>query len=179
MCFEQCWLGAEDENRSLFCPLGTAPLMFALPEYEVYVQAQRGDILYLNTPQVLHGACVPPHGVATSPPLGRSTSRSACTARRPCATCAPTEARPGVFRLRPRHPSRTASGSEKRAESVRVFISKAQRMLVDRLIRLSLDAKSAIGNAPEACGATQLRSRGLLRPTSHICLGDDFEGGWH
>lgn len=51
---------------SLFCPLGTAPLMFALPEYEVYVQAQRGDILYLNTPQVLHGACVPPHGVATA-----------------------------------------------------------------------------------------------------------------
>ncbi len=36
--------------------------MFALPEFEVYVRAKLGDVLYtgINTPRFLHGACVPP-----------------------------------------------------------------------------------------------------------------------
>ena len=37
-------------------------LLFALSQYEAYVKVRRGDVLYLNTPRVVHGACVPPAG---------------------------------------------------------------------------------------------------------------------
>ena len=47
---------------SLFTPLGDADLLFALSQYEAYVKVRRGDVLYLNTPRVVHGACVPPAG---------------------------------------------------------------------------------------------------------------------
>ena len=49
-----------DFGGGLFTKIGEGPCMFALPEFEVYVRANDGDILYINTPAVLHGACVPP-----------------------------------------------------------------------------------------------------------------------
>ena len=49
-----------DDGGGLFVQVGTGKCMFALPEFEVYVRAKLGDVLYINTPRVLHGACVPP-----------------------------------------------------------------------------------------------------------------------
>ena len=49
-----------DCGGGLFAKIGEGPCMFALPEFQVYVQANKGDVLYINTPVVLHGACVPP-----------------------------------------------------------------------------------------------------------------------
>ncbi len=50
----------QDFGGGLFTKIGEGPCMFALPEFQVYVQANDGDVLYINTPVVLHGACVPP-----------------------------------------------------------------------------------------------------------------------
>ena len=49
-----------DDGGGLFVQVGTGECMFALPEFEVYVRAKLGDVLYINTPRFLHGACVPP-----------------------------------------------------------------------------------------------------------------------
>ena len=49
-----------DFGGGLFTKIGKGPCMFALPEFEVYVRANDGDVLYINTPAVMHGACVPP-----------------------------------------------------------------------------------------------------------------------
>ena len=46
----------------LFTPLGDADLLFALSQYQIYVRVRHGDVLYVNTPHVVHGACVPPEG---------------------------------------------------------------------------------------------------------------------
>jgi hypothetical protein len=49
-----------DFGGGLFTKIGEGPCLFALPEFEVYVRANDGDVLYINTPAVMHGACVPP-----------------------------------------------------------------------------------------------------------------------
>ena len=51
-----------DVLGGLFTQLGDAELLFALSQYHIYVKARRGDVLYVNTPHVVHGACVPPEG---------------------------------------------------------------------------------------------------------------------
>ena len=62
-----------DDGGGLFVQVGTGKCMFALPEFEVYVRAKLGDVLYINTPRVLHGACVPP-AAATVKSVGQSWS---------------------------------------------------------------------------------------------------------
>ena len=49
-----------DFGGGLFAKIGKGPCVFALPEFEVYVRANDGDVLYINTSAVMHGACVPP-----------------------------------------------------------------------------------------------------------------------
>ena len=70
-----------DYGGGLFTPIGTAPLMFALPEFQVYVRATRGDVLYIDTPRVLHGACVPPDA-ATAERVGWTRQINRFTAAR-------------------------------------------------------------------------------------------------
>ena len=55
--------------------------MFALPEFQVYVRATRGDVLYIDTPRVLHGACVPPDA-ATAERVGWTRQINRFTAAR-------------------------------------------------------------------------------------------------
>ena len=62
-----------DDGGGLFVQVGTGKCMFALPEFEVYVRAKLGDVLYINTPRVLHGACVPP-AAATVQSVGQNWS---------------------------------------------------------------------------------------------------------
>lgn len=62
-----------DDGGGLFVQVGTGKCMFALPEFEVYVRAKLGDVLYINTPRVLHGACVPP-AAATVKSVGQNWS---------------------------------------------------------------------------------------------------------
>ena len=70
-----------DYGGGLFTPIGTAKLMFALPEFQVYVRATRGDVLYIDTPRVLHGACVPPDA-ATAERVGWTRQINRFTAAR-------------------------------------------------------------------------------------------------
>ena len=72
-----------DYGGGLFTPIGTAKLMFALPEFQVYVRATRGDsdVLCIDTPRVLHGACVPPDA-ATAERVGWTRQINRFTAAR-------------------------------------------------------------------------------------------------